>query len=405
MPNYYTFSAADAIEYAKIYGGVADFESLVSAEEIGDGNLNFVFKIRDHSGISRVIVKQALPYVRCVGESWPLTLDRSRIEAETLLAHYQYCPEHTVNVLHYDPELAVMVQEDLSEYTIWRKALIDGVHNEHAAAQIGHYLANALFHHSDFYQDQLSKKLAVSQFTNPELCQITEDLFFTDPYIEHERNRFEPELETLVHELRIDKTLLTAVGELKYKFMTHAESLLHGDLHSGSIFVTEDKLKVIDAEFGFYGPIGFDIGTVIGNLLLNYCSLDARDVDLHELKQNRIESIVEVWETFSNEFLRLVREKSNNPIFSQELFANRFLEKAWRDSMGYAGAELIRRVIGFAHVADLDTIADKNVRITGKSTAITLGRNLILHAPELQHINELINYIQDNGKKKKWSDD
>ena len=43
MPNYYTFSAADAIEYAKKYGGITDYESLISAEEIGDGNLNLVF--------------------------------------------------------------------------------------------------------------------------------------------------------------------------------------------------------------------------------------------------------------------------------------------------------------------------------------------------------------------------
>ena len=394
MPNYYTFSAADAIEYAKKYGGITDYESLISAEEIGDGNLNLVFKIRDRLGISRVIVKQSLPYVRCVGESWPLTLDRSRIEAETLLAHYQFCPEHTVNVLHYDPELAVMVQEDLSEYTIWRKALINGVYNEFAAAQIGHYLANALFHHSDFYQDQLSKKLAVSQFTNPELCQITEDLFFTDPYIEHERNRFEPELEALVLELRTDKALITAVGELKYKFMTNAESLLHGDLHSGSIFVTENNLKVIDAEFGFYGPIGFDIGTVIGNLLLNYCGIDERHVDSQKLKQDRLTSITSIWQVFSNEFLLLVREKSKDPIFSQELFAKRFLEKIWQDSLGFAGTELIRRVIGFAHVPDLDDVADREVRIAGKQKAIKIGKFLLSNSMDIEISKDFVDAIQ-----------
>jgi 5-methylthioribose kinase len=34
-------------------------------------NLNLVFKVFDRQGVSRAIVKQALPYVRCVGESWP----------------------------------------------------------------------------------------------------------------------------------------------------------------------------------------------------------------------------------------------------------------------------------------------------------------------------------------------
>lgn len=69
MSLYRTFTAADAVEYARQYGQVADPQALVSADEIGDGNLNTVFKIRDREGVSRVIVKQALPYVRCVGES------------------------------------------------------------------------------------------------------------------------------------------------------------------------------------------------------------------------------------------------------------------------------------------------------------------------------------------------
>ena len=98
MSRYHTFTAADAVEYARQFGQVADPLTLVLADEIGDGNLNLVFKIRDAAGVSRVIVKQALPYVRCVGESWPLTLDRARIEAETLLTHSQFCPQHTVKI-------------------------------------------------------------------------------------------------------------------------------------------------------------------------------------------------------------------------------------------------------------------------------------------------------------------
>ena len=38
--------------------------------------------------------------------------------------------------------------------------------------------------------------------------------------------------------------------------------------------VTEAETKVIDPEFAFYGPMGFDVGAVIANLLLNYYSQD-----------------------------------------------------------------------------------------------------------------------------------
>lgn len=101
MSLYRTFSAADAVEYARQFGAVSDQQTLVAADEIGDGNLNLVFKIRDTQGVSRVIVKQALPYVRCVGESWPLTLDRARIEAETLLVHRSIRPRCCIMMLSW----------------------------------------------------------------------------------------------------------------------------------------------------------------------------------------------------------------------------------------------------------------------------------------------------------------
>ncbi|MXD18366.1 phosphotransferase, partial [Escherichia coli] len=64
-----------------------------------------------------------------------------------------------------------------------------------------------------------------------------------------------------------------------YKFMTEAQALLHGDLHSGSIMVTDTDTKVIDPEFGFMGPMAFDIGNYIGNLLLAYFSRPGWDAN------------------------------------------------------------------------------------------------------------------------------
>jgi hypothetical protein len=51
-----------------------------AVEEIGDGNLNLVFRVRGGGG--SVIVKQALPYLELAGDSWPLTLARARIFQE-----------------------------------------------------------------------------------------------------------------------------------------------------------------------------------------------------------------------------------------------------------------------------------------------------------------------------------
>ena len=66
-------------------GGVPDLVALIGPEpvswsitEVGDGNLNLVFIVKGDRG--GVAVKQALPYVRLVGESWPLQLSRAHYE-------------------------------------------------------------------------------------------------------------------------------------------------------------------------------------------------------------------------------------------------------------------------------------------------------------------------------------
>src|SRR5215469_5408677 len=56
--------------------------------EVGDGNLNLVFIAEGPD--KGVVVKQALPYVRLVGESWPLPLERSWFEYNALVEEARY---------------------------------------------------------------------------------------------------------------------------------------------------------------------------------------------------------------------------------------------------------------------------------------------------------------------------
>lgn len=399
MSQYRTFTAADAVEYARQFGGVDDPASLVEAEEIGDGNLNLVFKIFDHQGNSRVIVKQALPYVRCVGESWPLTLDRARLEAQTLIEHYKYCPQHTVRVTHYDETLAVMVMEDLSSHRIWRGELVKGAFYPQAAAQLGEYLAQTLFHTSDFVLHPHQKKAEVARFLNPEMCEITEDLFFNDPYTDHERNSYPQALEPLVASLREDEALRIAVAGLKHRFFAHAEALLHCDIHSGSIFVADNSLKAIDAEFGYFGPIGFDVGTALGNLLINYCGLPGllAPREAAEGRELRLNDVREVWNTFAARFLALAQEKTADVALAYPGYAQAFLRKVWADTIGYCGTELIRRTVGMSHVADMKLIKDEAMRTECIRSCITLGRTLILAADHIEDAEALIARIRQAG--------
>ncbi|WP_417617051.1 S-methyl-5-thioribose kinase [Oceanisphaera sp.] len=376
MSQYRIFNHEDAIGYVRQTARL-DPDVTLQGEEIGDGNLNQVFKVCQPGKAKGFIVKQALPYIRCIGESWPLTRDRARIEAEILLYHGQYSPEYTVAVLHHDPALSVILLEDLSDLQVWRQALLEGQHFADAPAQLGIYLAQVHVHSSDFRLDYLGQRTAQLQFANPELMAISEAVYFVDPFCDHERNNVAPEIRDDAEQLWADQALKLRVARLKHDFRCKGQALLHGDLHTGSVMVAAGRLKVIDAEFGGYGPMGFDLGVIIANLLLNFCSQSSAPRRLQ-----RIQDISALWHSYHAQCLRLARE-TPDPALAAPEYINDFLQRVWQDALGYAGCEIIRRTIGVAHVADIDNMADPVQKTASQRQALALGRMLIMSADQL----------------------
>ena len=93
------------------------------------------------------------------------------------------------------------VIEDLSRLTITRKGLIEGEEYPLLSQHIGRFLAHVLFYTSDFGVRSEEKRVLDSEFVNPDLSKITEDLVFTDPFGHYDTNDYEPELQTAVDEL------------------------------------------------------------------------------------------------------------------------------------------------------------------------------------------------------------
>ena len=387
MTNYVAFNAQRAIDYVSTLieskqCNFFDSGQTLSAYEFGDGNLNLVFRITDEQNNS-VILKQALPYARCVGESWPLTLDRARIEAQVLLNHGAICPTYTANVLHYSEMQALTILEDLGNLQILRTAQNNAEQFPKLAQHVATYLSHTGFYNSDFYLTAQTKKALVSQFTNPELCQITEDLFFSDPYIEHERNNYPKQLQNEVDAIQKSNALKLEIAKLKANFLSNPQTLLHGDMHSGSIFVDCNNTKMIDPEFGFFGPIGFDIGSFIGNLLLNYCAQAGHIEDFvarRNYQTHLLSCIVDTYSLFEQQWLELIRTKTLDESLAPVGYAQYFMKNVLQDAVGYCGAELIRRTIGLAHVSDIDSISDDNARLTVQKQTLALGEQLILNA-------------------------
>src|SRR5207248_2434397 len=186
-----------------------------SITEVGDGNLNLVFIVKGTSG--GAAVKQALPYVRLVGESWPLPLSRAHYEYMALSRQVQLAPGLVPALLHHDETLALTVMELLEPHIIMRKGLVAGTQYPRFVDDITTFMARTLFFTSDLALTAAEKKEAIAAFAgNHALCKITEDLIFTDPYRIAGQNRWTaPYLDGLAASLRGDMDLHVAISRLK----------------------------------------------------------------------------------------------------------------------------------------------------------------------------------------------
>jgi 5-methylthioribose kinase len=375
-----------------------DVEQL-EVSEIGDGNLNYVFHLQDLSTGKSIIVKQALPYAKVVGESWPLTLDRAKIEYQSLQKASEVVPDLVPVVFHHDSDLAYTVMEDLSSHEILRTGWIAGNQYPELGKHIGTYTAQTLFHTSDFFLHPFAKKALVKDFLNPELCKITEDLVFTDPFFDHDTNEISDEIRPFVLQFWQDEELKREAAKLKLQFLTEAEALLHGDLHSGSIFVTSKSTKVIDPEFAFVGPIGFDLGQFFANILLNYLSQEAhieKQEKLQAFRKYLLDTYQQTWETFSSQFLELFKTKGHYTFSSIEGVGEGFIQKVWRDTLGFAGCEIIRRTIGLAQVADLNSIEDAPIQVDLKQKALLTGATLIKDRAKFKSLSAFLTWVEES---------
>ncbi|WP_210480673.1 S-methyl-5-thioribose kinase [Naasia sp. SYSU D00948] len=332
---------------------VVDPDALDSVAEIGDGNMNLVFVVRDRNGRG-VVLKQSLPHARS-DPGWPITRDRSRREAVLLSEHFRFDAEHVPAVYSYDADNHVLAIEDLSDHQVWRRELIAGRVHDYAAEALGRYVARVGFGTSVFGMPVVEKRQLVAATVNAELTEITEDLVFTEPYIEHEHNSVLPANEPDVLALRSDRALIREIGKAKIAFIDNTQALLHGDLHTGSVFVRAEgqSVRAFDPEFGAYGPIGFDLGAVWANLVLAAARAEALGEPRRADQILRLPVVL--LDAFEEEYRRLWPSRVDPRVYPDEVLED-VLAGIRLDSAVYAAAKAIRRIVGFAKVADIETL-------------------------------------------------
>lgn len=377
--------------------------------DVADGNINAVYLVEGPNG--GVCVKQALPWLRVAGASWPLPIERADYENAYMRRVEPIVGALTPRWLHFDPELHLIVMERLQPHVVLRPGLICGGHYPHAASAVADYVAAVGFHTSDLANPFERKCEDQALFArNVALQRITVDLVFIDPYTEAPRNRWTmPWLDDWAAALRNDLALRTTVSRHRTHYLTHPQALIHGDLHTGSVMVTEHDTRVIDGEFAMLGPIGFDMGAFIANLVMAWFAKPGHAAPAHSAAAYRrsiLDQVVVFWQRFDAQFCaHWAGQTGANDAYPASHYAgaagqarlagirHAHVARIFDDTLAYAGTEIIRRIVGFAHLADFLAIEDLQRRAHAQAGALALARDLLMQPERFADIAGLVDAV------------
>jgi 5-methylthioribose kinase len=392
--QYFLMNTDDVIHYVKSKIDTFKNAQYITCTEIGDGNLNYVYQVVNTESNESVIVKQAGNTAR-ISDEFVLSTSRNKIETEALKLQHKLAPGLVPEIYLLDEIMSCCIMEDLSKLTIMRTALTNFETFPRFAEHITDFLVNTLLCTSDVVLNHKEKKELVRSFINPELCEISEDLVFTEPFHNNfNRNEVTPGNEQFVQTLLYsNEELHLEVAKLKFHFMNNTQSLVHGDLHTGSIFIDQTDTKVIDPEFAFFGPMGYDIGNIMANLIFAWAR--GRAYQQKEFTEWVENTLFDIMDLFESKFRTAWEQHTTEVVAKNADFKEHYIQNIFKDTAGMAGLELARRIVGLAKVKDITSIEPSEGRLKAERLCLRVAVQLILNPLEFQTGGQYIAALQN----------
>ncbi|HLV35686.1 MAG TPA: phosphotransferase, partial [Spirillospora sp.] len=189
---------------------------------------------------------------------------------------------------------------------------------------------------------------------------------------------------------------------------------IHSDLHTGSIMVNEQDTRVIDPEFSFFGPMGYDIGALLSNLVLNFGAHFAhtRDAAARAAYQNYlIETIRDIWLLFAAKFEQLWLENSTGELVPNAywhfpegetafaVYRQHYIRQLLQDTAGLGACESLRRMMGVVSVWDISSIGDNQLRAIAERFVIRVSTRWIVERSSFSSADDLVGIIREEAER------
>lgn len=312
-----------------------------SVSEIGDGNINRVFRVKDAN--TSFVVKYA-PESAVILPTIKLDRKRGEREGKYLSLAEKYAKGMLPEVYFYDEKRYMLFIEDFGEVKTLSDTLISGDYSSFDADKMANFTADTCFFTS-CYTKEMPEEANDSIFAFHDLCLLTKELVFEQPYFDHSNNHFMMENKSFVEKNVYESSLIRqTVEELKKDFMNNHEAIIHGDLHGASIFSVNRRNIVFDGEFSYNGPIAYDTGNVVAHLMMTFFRHSVTNKTDADNADRIIIKAFEYLDLFEKRFSYLL-ERYGKDEFSND---KTIIENIRKYTFKYAATECLRRVIGLA---------------------------------------------------------
>lgn len=374
-----------------------------SQEEDGDGYVNFIFRI--HTDKGNFVLKQGQELARTGRD--PIAMYRNKLEYDSMRIRYAIVPEYTPFLKFYDAENNLFVMEDVSDLRIVRFQLNKNRMFPDLGRKCGECMAKMEFYTSEYFLSREEYRKLQAKFANTEMRKIMEDGMFMDIFNTEVERGLGEEFNTFARGIMYDPRFETERFKLRRNFMSHADGLIHGDMHTSNIFASEDAMKVIDMEFSFIGPFGYDLGYLTGNLISQYCAACfkpfASEAARREFKAYLLATIKSLFETYFKTFAACWDKDAKERYQGADGLRRSIFDEIMRDAPGYAAIVNWFRCTGEIEYPDFEVIGNLEDKRHAQTLSLMMDWQLMFQREQFMSVDDLIDvilFVEEEYRKK-----